>query len=113
MNRDKQIEELQNTLIKIAKQPIMIEGLEQWSDVIAEELYAAGYRKASEVAREIFEEIDKLRCIFTYPTLRADGTIMNKTDFNVHLSNEDYDLLKKKYTGEDINVTTKESEDTE
>ena len=32
----------------------------------AKELYAKGYRKASEVAREIFEEIDKIinaRCV--------------------------------------------------
>lgn len=59
MDKVKQIEEMQNTLIKIAKQPIMIEGLAHWSDVITEELYNAGYRKASEVAREIFEEVDE------------------------------------------------------
>lgn len=43
-----QIEEIENTLITISKNPIMIEGLEHWSDVIAEELYNAGYRKQKE-----------------------------------------------------------------
>ena len=57
MSREKQIKEMQNALIEIAEQPIMIEGLADWSDVIAEALYNAGYRKASEVAREIIEDI--------------------------------------------------------
>jgi hypothetical protein len=57
MNRDKQIEEIQDTLIRIADEPCMIDGLQHWSDVIAEKLYNAGYRKASDVAREIFENI--------------------------------------------------------
>ncbi len=43
-----QIEELQNTLIGISKQPVMLRGLEYWSDVIAEALYNAGYRKQKE-----------------------------------------------------------------
>ena len=48
MSKEKQIEEMQKTLIKISEQPIMIEGLLRWSDVIAEELYNAGYRKQRE-----------------------------------------------------------------
>ena len=67
MSKDKQIEEMQNTLIRISKQPIMIDGLEHWSDVIAEELYNADYRKASEVAREIFEEIEEIAMHGTTP----------------------------------------------
>jgi hypothetical protein len=58
MNRDKQIEEMQNDLIAISKSPIMIDGLEHWSDAIAEELYNAGYRKASDVVREIIDLIN-------------------------------------------------------
>jgi hypothetical protein len=42
------IEEIENTLITISEKPIMIRGLEHWADVIAEELYNAGYRKQSE-----------------------------------------------------------------
>lgn len=55
--RDKQIEEMQNDLIAISKSPIMIDGLEHWSDAIAEELYNAGYRKASDVALEVIREV--------------------------------------------------------
>ena len=85
MNRDKQIEGMQNTLIKIAKQPIMIEGLEHWSDAIAEELYTAGYRKASDVAREIFEEIEENILGSHY---------LKSYEWNA----EAYEDLKKKYT---------------
>ena len=42
------IEEIENTLITISENPIMIEGLEHWADVIAEALYNAGYRKQKE-----------------------------------------------------------------
>ena len=59
MNRDKQTVEMQNDLIEISKSPYMIDGLDDWSDVIAEKLIAKGYRKASEVAKEIGDEIAK------------------------------------------------------
>lgn len=80
MSREKQIEEIQNALIKIAEQPIMIEGLADWSDVIAEELYNAGYHKASDVAAEIFAEIEEVL---------NNGGYFDELDFNA---------LKKKYT---------------
>lgn len=60
MSRDKQIEVMQNDLIAISKSPIMIDGLEHWSDAIAEELYNASYRKASEVIEDLFEEFEAL-----------------------------------------------------
>ena len=44
MNREKQIKKMQNALIEIAEQPIMIEGLADWSDVIAEALWQATAR---------------------------------------------------------------------
>lgn len=55
----------------------------------AEALYNAGYRKASDIAREIFEEIDRM-CIDIFG------------NFNHRVFAE----LKKKYIGEDINVPT-------
>lgn len=59
MNRDKQVEDLQKVLIEISKQPIMIEGLEHWSDAIALDLYIADYRKASDVAREFRQRMNE------------------------------------------------------
>lgn len=47
-----QIEEIQNTLITISQHPIMINGLEHWSDVIAEELYNEGCRKQEWISVE-------------------------------------------------------------
>ena len=62
----------------------------------AKQLYNAGYRKDSDVAREIFEEIEIMHC--------SDG-------YHYFISKFRYDELKKKYLGKDINVSTKESED--
>lgn len=55
MSKEKQIDEMQNALIAISKSPIMIDGLEYWSDTIAEALYNAGYRKVSNVVDEIID----------------------------------------------------------
>ena len=61
----------------------------------AEKMTEKGYRKASEVARQIFEEIDS--CIFLYSTHGI-------------FSNTKYAELKKKYIGEGTNVTTNTEE---
>lgn len=90
MNKEKQIEQMQNTLIQISKQPIMIDGLEHWSDVIAEELYDNGYRKAEDVAREIFEEIEKVVNF---------ALCVDITDWSA------YNELKKKYTESSNEIT--------
>ena len=65
---------------------------------MAEILYEKGYRKSSEVAREIFEEIEKLiysKCF----SIRADRDVTG-----LIMDGEQFAELKKKYT---------ESEDTE
>ena len=59
---NKQIEEMANAYYEAilkarATLGSMNHGAPKW---YAKELYAKGYRKASDVAREIFEEIDKL-----------------------------------------------------
>ena len=55
MNRDKQIEEMATTISN------HLDGFmtEADIDILAATLYNAGYRKASDVAREIFEEIEE------------------------------------------------------
>jgi hypothetical protein len=45
----------------------------------------AGYRKQSEVAREIFEEIEKVACVY-------------KLDGDFYINNGLYAEIKKKYT---------------
>ena len=49
-------------------------------------LYNAGYRKKSEVAKEIFEDIEKLK--------------LTKFDWQDYVDWEGISELKKKYTGE-------------
>lgn len=85
MNKDKQIEEM----AKLTKQRCRIDNLcgsctwETCNDCLSEALYNAGYRKAPEVAREIFEEIESMEIngiIYTFSSNFAE--------------------LKKKYTEE-------------
>jgi hypothetical protein len=62
MNRDKQIDEMAKVMCFQAdsctvKSCVQVNCEKTW---LAENLYNAGYRKASEVAREIFEEIEKI-----------------------------------------------------
>ena len=69
-------------------------------ETIASLIYNAGYRKASDVAREIFEEIDKHFLCGTTPLGLRIYSIGSAT----------YIKLKNKYIGEDINVTTSEED---
>ena len=97
MIEDKQIKELAEA---ISKSPWRIEqdhtGCHINSAEIAEALYNEGYCKAS----EIFEAVDNLLELVVAMT-GMEFTYMGK-----------YVELKKKYSGEDINVPTKEDKKT-
>ncbi len=120
MSRDRQIEGIQKDLIKIAEQPVMIEGLEHWSDAIAEALYNAGYRKSKDVAREIFEEIErKVKASITIHLEEINKEHIKDTPLYDRCSGIVFALrnaedflaeLKKKYIGKDTNVTTNTEE---
>ena len=91
MSIDKQVEE-----IRSISQVIQKMGLgEHLSDAIAVGVFDAGYRKASDVAREIFEDLK----------LKAPFFCENQIAYE-HFC-EELAELKKKYIGEDVNVTTK------
>ena len=88
MSRDKQIEEMAKLLHGYCKAPCPNDGCDHCIAYDkAKALYNAGYRKASEIAWEIFDKIDEI----AYHYLN-----------NVNYSGGDmiYDLneLKKKYT---------------
>ena len=56
MSRDKQIEEMANIIaFKAFEQAHLENGDDNLADIVAIELYDKGYRKASEVAREIID----------------------------------------------------------
>ena len=85
MNRDKQIENMARAIhINCHKGLTSTE-----ATMIAKWCYQEIDRKASEVAREIFEEIDKC----TIRKVVRNGEVLY--DFS-----ERFDELKKKYTGE-------------
>jgi hypothetical protein len=63
----------------------------------ADRLYNAGYRKASDVAREIFEEVEE-QIGFFRKYMYCNESVRVIVDV--------LDTLKKKYIGEDINAPT-------
>lgn len=87
MSRDKQFTEIANDLnmhcCSLAEQFC---GEMSCNACISNWLYTAGYRKASDVAREIFEEIEKCRVVGVYG---IEGYLI-----------ADIAELKKKYTKE-------------
>ena len=91
MNRDKQIEEMYKDVYEAIEHNSVIDVIHGGyigvdTGGLTKELYDDGYRKASDVAREIFEEIEK--------TLRRN---INPIAYEVMLA-RDITKLKKKYT---------------
>lgn len=91
MNRDKQIEEMVKTLSKCECECPRCKACYSWE--LSENLYNEGYRKSTDLAREIFEEIENAHdeCIHIDPTTNI-GYLL-KTKFLNKLAE-----LKKKYT---------------
>ena len=92
MNRDKQIEEKRD-LIDI----LYMSGYGLYRgdcNDIAKQIQEQGYRKASEVAMEIFGEIEASAKVKYW---RGGGLVVFEID------GEDFANLKKKYIGEDTN----------
>ena len=97
MSREKQIEEMAEVLKKYTKERHIMASrpiLEGY----AEALYEVGYCKASDVAREIFAEIETVLCYSVYPRINANGAITPKRSNDFHIRCDDYNALKKKYT---------------
>lgn len=101
MSRDKQIEEMANTINEMDEPNAHYYGrnlkqYEAFADcfTIARHLYDKGYRKAEDVAREIFEEIQKsiVHNILHNENYSFEGVMDSIT--------KDLDKLKKKYESE-------------
>ena len=119
MSREKQIEEMAKLLCSTCaetneKDCEKFEGVCGICD--ATKLYNAGYRKASEVAEEIFGEIEKNYIEF-YDRVCSNHELKLPEvvkELCMYLLNEEFMRiaeLKKKYTeGGDINVLTKDKE---
>ena len=90
MSRDKQISEMARVILN---SEILCydcgEGADSYcAEAIAEILHNSGYRKAEDVVRDIFEEIEDIRLEHSYGEI--DGNELNVKIFN----------LKKKYESE-------------
>ena len=99
--RDKQIEEMARDICHLPRtcdecEAGAINGYRCQSKKYAERAVDKGYRKAS----DIFEEIENNYADFLYDGYRNI----------VVLTEKDFEELKMKYLGEDINAPTKESE---
>lgn len=104
MSRDKQISDMQNLLW------CRVRFLDSDESVqIAEALYNAGYRKSTDLAEEIFAEIEETfkECLWFLENHPSDYPRMDRTKINVYKDNLQYIAeIKNKYIGEDTNVTT-------
>ena len=90
MNRDKQIEEMAKDLENYTCMS------EYQAEIASRMLYIKGYRKASDVVREVIDHID--------------GWFMYCEKYSGDVIKLRLAELKNKHLGEDINVSTKESE---
>ena len=90
MTKEKQIEEIAKNICGMKNGCVgcMFNKSNCYERKDAEAIYNAGYRKASEVAREIFEEIERV--------LTDNEVYYRQTD----KMREDFIKLKKKYTEE-------------
>lgn len=102
MSRDKQIEEMAKSICENygACSKCSLQNIDK-DDTCSiyqecEVLYNAGYRKASYVAEEIYNELDR----YSYPSAFGGWAI----------SMDSVSYVLKKYLGKDLNVPTKESE---
>lgn len=103
MSRDRQIEEMAKIINKPCFEIMNEAGATDrdcpfpygCEECTATNLYNAGYRKASEVAREIFAEV-----------ANAWANSWTESEFLAMLKK-----LKKKYIGKDTNVTTNTEEE--
>jgi hypothetical protein len=94
MNKEKQIEEMVSDLENHTCMS------RYQAEIASRMLYVKGYRKASEVAREIFEELESIFYLVSFPVQRPMGSLTTKTIEGIHMRNEDYHTIKKKYTEE-------------
>lgn len=62
--------------------------------------YRAGYSKAYSIIREIFGELEASFCTLAYPVVTAVGTVVTERAEGLHISSEDYEAIKKRYTEE-------------
>lgn len=88
----KQIEEMAKVIKGTEQLAMDMVGALPSPRMYATDLYNKGYRRQSEVAREIFEEIEE-DCL-DFP--------MTETDIHLIVDKERYDELKKKYTEEKL-----------
>ena len=104
MSRDKQIEEMAKIIGDNTEQDTM------WPEIYdcANALYNAGYRKTSDIAREIFEEIENILDRHSIAYLKV-GQICGEHYYD-GVMQFDIAELKKKYTVTDTNVGCKDAE---
>lgn len=98
-DQKKQIEEM----AKIVLQEPHVGGLYGFDERIALRLYNAGYRKSTELAEEIFAEIEETfkECLWFLENHPSDYPRMDRTKINVYKDNLQYIAeIKNKYKGE-------------
>ena len=70
------------------------------SERMTSRFYKHRYEEAREVPEKIFGELEATFCTLAYPVVTAVGTIETERAEGLHISSEDYEAIKKRYTEE-------------
>lgn len=102
MNKEKQIEEIAHILCGMENScdECIFDKVKCYERLDAEQIYNAGYRKATDIVKEIFKELESVFYLASYTVQRPMGSLTTKTVEGIHMRNEDYHTIKKKYTQE-------------
>ena len=96
MAKEKQIEELKNILLEESNRFYGLECDEACAYCEASAVFDAGYRKQSEVAKEIFDEIERILSL-NYCCCLPQGVTEHYEYYEGNIA-KDIAELKKKYT---------------
>ena len=70
------------------------------SERMISRFYKHRYEEAREVPEKIFGELESCFGILAFPVVTAVGTVVTERAKGLHISTEDYETIKKKYTEE-------------
>ena len=95
MDREKEIEEMAEAIFQNCNCGLFFSEAEKIARFVIEE---QGYRKQSEVVKEIFEEVRNVAKTVGYPeTMLVDGTVINCFSDGLYLAVEDLEYIENKY----------------
>ena len=95
---NKQIEEMAEAIFQNCQCGLFFSEAEKIADFV---INKQGYRKSTDVAREIFAELETVLCYKVHPVVDRDGFIHTIRTNDMRIRLEDFHAIKKKYESEE------------